>query len=91
MKDETCVVVENLHIHQRYFIIKLHAPYISENCKPGNFIMLTVSSTLDPLLKRPFGIFQSEPPYIWLYYEVIGKGTECISSLTNSSDDNDTV
>jgi dihydroorotate dehydrogenase electron transfer subunit len=37
--------------------------------------MVRVSPTFDPLLRRPFGILQSEPPYIWLYFQVKGRGT----------------
>jgi len=37
--------------------------------------MVRVSPSFDPLLRRPFGILQSEPPYIWLYFQVNGRGT----------------
>jgi dihydroorotate dehydrogenase electron transfer subunit len=43
--------------------------------------MVNVSETFDPLLKRPFGIFKSEPPFIWLYFEVVGKGTKLLSNF----------
>ena len=81
MKDEKCVLVENRNINKNYFLMKLKAEYISTHSKPGNFIMLAASKTSEPLLKRPFGIFDAEPPFIRIYYEIVGKGTELIASL----------
>jgi dihydroorotate dehydrogenase electron transfer subunit len=81
MKEEKCIVVENRNLNKKYFLIKLKAQYISSHAKPGNFIMLAASNTVDPLLKRPFGILKAEPPFIRLYYEIVGKGTELISTL----------
>jgi dihydroorotate dehydrogenase electron transfer subunit len=81
MKEEKCTVVENSRINKGYFLMKLETTYISTHSKPGNFIMLAASDTFEPLLKRPFGIFNAKPPYIWLYYEVVGKGTELISRM----------
>jgi dihydroorotate dehydrogenase electron transfer subunit len=81
MKEEKCIVVENRNLNKKYFLIKLKAEHISSQAKPGNFIMLAASNTVDPLLKRPFGILKAEPPFIQLYYEIVGKGTELISTL----------
>lgn len=81
MKDETCIIIENQHIKKKYYMLKIKAPYIAENAKPGNFIMLKAAVGFEPLLKRPFGIFNAEPPFIRLYYEVVGRGTELISLL----------
>lgn len=81
MKDETCLIVENNNINKNYFLMKIKAGYISKQAKPGNFIMLATSKTSEPLLKRPFGILQAEPPYTRIYYEIIGKGTQLMASL----------
>jgi dihydroorotate dehydrogenase electron transfer subunit len=79
--DEKCTVIENRNIRKNFFLMKLEAEYISSHCSPGNFIMLAASKSFDPLLKRPFGILRAESPFIWLYYEIVGKGTELIASL----------
>lgn len=81
MKDEKCRVIENRNINKNYFLMKLEAQYISTHSQPGNFIMLAASTTVDPLLKRPFGILTADAPYIRIYYEIVGKGTELISRL----------
>lgn len=81
MKDEMCSVVENRHINKKYYMLKIKAPYIAEKAKPGNFVMLKASIGTEPLLKRPFGIFYAVPPYIWLYYEIVGRGTQLIANM----------
>lgn len=82
MEDQIAAVVENTFIQKKYFLLKIQADYISQNAKPGNFVMIRVSSTLEPLLKRPFGILDADPPHIWIYFEVIGRGTQLISKLS---------
>lgn len=81
MKEETYVVIENMHIGKKYYMLKIRATYISENAKPGNFVMVKPSYGIDPLLKRPFGIYYAEIPFIWIYYEVVGRGTELMTKL----------
>ncbi len=81
MKEEKCIVMENAHINRSYYLMKIKAEYIAAHSQPGNFVMVAVSCTFDPLLKRPFGIFKAEPPFIWVYYQVVGRGTELMSGL----------
>lgn len=80
MMEEKCVVIENVLLGGRYFRLKVQAPGISPQAKAGNFVMLAASSALDPLLKRPFGIVKAEPPFLWLYYQVVGRGTALMSA-----------
>ncbi len=81
MKEEKCKVIENLNVNGNYYLIQLETNSIALHSKPGNFVMVAISKTHDPLLKRPFGIFKSSPPYIWLYYQVVGRGTDLMSQL----------
>jgi dihydroorotate dehydrogenase electron transfer subunit len=81
MKEEACIVVENRHINKKYYLLKIKAPYVSEKAKPGNFVMLKASPGIAPLLKRPFGVFNTKYPFTWLYYEVVGRGTAAIANL----------
>ena len=55
---------------------------------PGHFVMLRVSDGLDPLLRRPFGVYSVlgakgrgalRGTGIELIYQVVGKGTEILS------------
>lgn len=79
MREEECRIVENRNIGGKYFLMKIESAYISENSKPGNFVMLASSGSNDPLLKRPFGIFNAESQHFIIYYEVVGKGSALLS------------
>lgn len=46
---------------------------------PGQFYMLQVGNTNDPLLKRPFSIFEYSNGIIKFLYRIRGKGTFCLS------------
>lgn len=81
MKEEACAIAENRNIRNNYFLMKLKSDYVSTHAKAGNFIMLAASKTTEPLLKRPFGILRVKPPFFCIYYEIVGKGTELISTL----------
>jgi len=81
MVDERGLIEESRSLGGDYFLLKIAAPRIATTAKPGNFVMVRVSPTLDPLLRRPLGILESRPPYVWLYYQVLGHGTRLLSRL----------
>jgi dihydroorotate dehydrogenase electron transfer subunit len=78
MQDESGRIEETRCLGKGYYLLKILAPKIAREAKPGNFVMVRVSPSFDPLLRRPFGILQSEPPYIWLYFQVNGRGTSLL-------------
>jgi len=80
MREEECRISANTVIRGRYYLMKIESEYIARVCEPGNFVMIAVSGGNDPLLKRPFGIFRQESPYFYIYYEVVGRGSELMAS-----------
>ncbi|MFH2107543.1 MAG: hypothetical protein ABII93_02640 [Chrysiogenia bacterium] len=81
MQDERGLIEEARSLGGDYFLLKIAAPRIAAAAKPGNFVMVRVSPSRDPLLRRPLGLLESRPPYIWLYYQVLGHGTRLLSGL----------
>jgi dihydroorotate dehydrogenase electron transfer subunit len=86
------VVVSNLEISPGYRRIRLTAPRGILEAKPGQFVMVRVRDGVDPLLRRPFciydvGTFTTEYPdtprrfFLEILYKVVGKGTSILSSL----------
>lgn len=65
-----------------YYRLVLLAPVLAAAAAPGHFVMLRVSSNLDPLLARPFGISSViSKRSIELYYRVAGRGTTLLTTV----------
>lgn len=86
------MVVINKEVSPGYGKIRLTAPREIVQAKPGQFVMIRVCDGIDPLLRRPFGIYDLgsfEPEYpgaprqyfIEILYKVVGKGTGILFSL----------
>lgn len=54
-----------------------------KNCsfRPGQFINIKTAAGTDPLLRRPFSIFDAEGDTLKIVIRVIGKGTELLSEM----------
>jgi dihydroorotate dehydrogenase electron transfer subunit len=91
----TSMILSNLEVSPGYWRMRMTAPSDCAAADPGQFVMVRVSGSIDPLLRRPFGIFdvgfyapaQSgavAQPYLEMLYRVVGKGTALLSSLHSS-------
>lgn len=70
--------------------IRFRAPKIAAAARPGQFIMLKVSESYDPLLRRPFSIMEldKEKGEIMILFKVIGLGTVGLLNLKQGDDVN---
>ena len=79
--DVDAAVLSNTRLSEDYSVLALAAPAIAEAARPGQFVMLKTSRGMDPLLRRPFSIFEvlrdSHGAVIGLsvFNKRIGKGT----------------
>lgn len=73
-------IVDNESLTDDIFLISLEIPEPIES-KPGQFCILRMNERLDPLLGRPFSIFDYEGNIINFLYRVKGKGTEILSKM----------
>ena len=62
-----------------HFMMKIKVPGVT--FIPGQFINIKVSPGTDPLLRRPFSIFDAEGDVATVIIRVIGKGTELLSRM----------
>ncbi len=79
MQDERGLIEEARSLGSGYQLLKIAAPHAAKTAKPGQFVMVRILPALDPLLRRPLGILDARPPYIWLYYQVLGNGTRLLA------------
>jgi dihydroorotate dehydrogenase electron transfer subunit len=85
------LVVRNGRIKSHYFLLGVYCPPIANQIKPGQFVMLKVSDTTSPLLRRPFSVYKSYPVshsevrkrgHLFILYKKVGKGTQRMTTLS---------
>lgn len=80
-------VVENVRLARNTYRIRLAAPEIARKIVPGQFVMLRLPGRTDPLLARPFALYDTvldkndQVIAIDLVYLVIGRVTGLMSEL----------
>ena len=56
--DIDAAVLSNRRLGNDYNVLALRAPEIAERAEPGQFVMVKPEGGLDPLLRRPFSVFE---------------------------------
>jgi dihydroorotate dehydrogenase electron transfer subunit len=51
-------VIANVRLSASYNVLALAAPDVARQVQPGQFVMLKTSEGLDPMLRRPFSVFE---------------------------------
>ncbi len=85
-------ILSNTEVSPGYFLMRISAPDHMEDSIPGQFMMVRVRDAIDPLLRRPFGIFDINSitseygeariqTCVQILYKVVGKGTRHLSTL----------
>src|SRR5215212_9545574 len=59
--DVDAAVISNTRLSDDYSVVTLAAPEIASLTRPGQFVMIKPSRGTDPLLRRPFSIFEIVP------------------------------
>lgn len=84
--QRTSRVRENIRIARDTFLIQLEAPDLAEDMRPGQFVMIRPTSGTDPLLGRPFALYDvtrspADPALaVEIVYQVVGKGTAALAA-----------
>jgi len=79
--DVDAAVISNTRLSDDYNVVALAAPEVALLARPGQFVMIKPSRGIDPLLRRPFSIFEilrdsgGAPTGISLLNKRIGAGT----------------
>src|SRR2546423_760170 len=80
-------VVENVALARNTYRIRLHAPNLARAIRPGQFLMIRLPTGSDPLLGRPFALYDTvldadgQPAAVDVVYLVVGKLTRLLASL----------
>jgi dihydroorotate dehydrogenase electron transfer subunit len=81
--DVAAEVLSNTHLSSDYNVLALAAPEIAERAMPGQFVMVKAGDRLEPLLRRPFSVFeilreQGKPIGVSLLSKKIGPSTHLL-------------
>jgi dihydroorotate dehydrogenase electron transfer subunit len=85
--DIDAAVIENRRLSSDYNVLSLAAPGIAELARPGQFVMIKTSGGHDPLLRRPFSIFEilrdagGRAIGISIFNKRVGLGTTLLSRV----------
>ena len=74
-------VLFNRHLAAANFLLAFDEPRLAELVRPGHFLMVTLPGLHDPLLPRPFAVYNVEGSRIEILCKKIGKGTALLSLL----------
>jgi dihydroorotate dehydrogenase electron transfer subunit len=85
----TAPVLEHRPMAAGTYLVRLECPEIAAAIRPGQFVMLRLPGTQDPLLGRPFALYDTvldsagKPIGIDVVYLVVGKMTGRLTSVSN--------
>jgi dihydroorotate dehydrogenase electron transfer subunit len=61
------------------FSFVLHAPVLAQKSRPGQFVMIQVHESTDPLLRRPISLSGAGDDTVELLFQVTGRGTQLMA------------
>ncbi len=78
---------ENVLLARQTYRIRLHCPELARAIRPGQFVMIRLPGTSDPLLGRPFALYDTaldeagQPFAVDVVYLIVGKLTGLLATL----------
>lgn len=80
-------VIENVLLARKTYRMRLHCPDLARLIRPGQFLMIRPKGSTDPLLGRPFALYdtildaQGQAAALDVVYLVVGKVTSLLTRL----------
>jgi dihydroorotate dehydrogenase electron transfer subunit len=85
--DVDAAVIANRRLSPDYNVIAFDAPDLADSVRPGQFVMVQPSRGLDPLLRRPFSVFEvlrgadGRARGFSIFNKAVGIGTRLLSDV----------
>ena len=79
MIEASTEIVFNKRVAGNTFFMGFRSEPMVNAAKPGQFVMMRVRSSIDPLLRRPFSICGVNGDVLLILYRVVGQGTAILS------------
>ncbi len=81
VQDTEAEVKENAFISGRLWYMRLSAEPLAKSVRGGQFVMVEVSPTYDPMGRRAFAVADVRGEEILIFYEVVGRGTALLTRM----------
>lgn len=75
---QNAVVEKSIELENSVYLLKLYCPEIASVIRPGQFLNIKVSETIQPLLRRPFSVCDVEGECFYIMFNVLGEGTQML-------------
>ena len=78
-------IIENRDLGEGWWELRCEAPELAPLCRAGQFVQVRIGEGYDPLLRRPFSVYDVGPEpgpnatEVCLLYQVVGPGTRWMS------------
>lgn len=80
-QDHNGVIVESQNLGDSVVRIRIHAPEVAATARPGQFVLIRPTTSLDPLLARPLAITAAIAGDVEICFHVVGRGTRILAGL----------
>ena len=77
-KDFEAEILSNAEVAEKIFCLTVDAPELAESARAGQFVHVKISNEFT--LRRPFGIASTAGGHVKIFYRVVGRGTETLST-----------
>lgn len=75
----SCPVRSLQAVARNTFVVSLHAPDLAPSVRPGQFVNIRITDTLEPLLRRPFSVHRTTRDTVEILFNIVGKGTALLA------------
>lgn len=73
-------VVSNDKLCPKFYRLVIDAKEIAREVKPGQFVHIKTSETLEPFFRRPFSVYRAKK-HVEVFYEAVGLGTTLMTEM----------
>ena len=80
MKQLIATIRDNERVAEGFYRMRVESAPLAKEAKPGRFVEVRCGGGYEPLLRRPLGIHRIHDDGIEMLYEVVGTGTEILST-----------
>lgn len=81
MRLESGIVLDHTEVSGGYRLLKMKAPGISGEVRPGQFVHIRLPAPADAILRRPFSVFRAQDGELHILYKPVGRGTHSMQTL----------